>query len=55
MSESSDDSSAELKTTKVKPKLVLNIKPINKAKVISKIQQLLDEINTQSKLLPQLV
>ena len=32
-----------------------NTKSINKAKVISKIQQLLDEIDTQSKLLPKFV
>jgi hypothetical protein len=40
MSDSSDDSGCQLKTTKVK----LVAKPINKAKAISQIQKLLDEI-----------
>ena len=40
MSDSSDDSGYQLKTTKVK----LVAKPINKAKAISQIQKLLDEI-----------
>jgi hypothetical protein len=40
MSDSSDDSGCQLKTTKVK----LVAKPINKSKAISKIQKLLDEI-----------
>ena len=40
MSNESDDSGCQLKTTKVKHVA----KPINKAKAISKIQKLLDEI-----------
>lgn len=58
LSESSDDSSGQLKPTKVKPQPIINQqtkpktiiqeksdKPIDKTQAISILQQLIDEIN----------